>query len=58
MGANDYEIRTEYTALDIIIGLFTGVVTVDSRTVTVRKLIYVGFKKSLVVHSLGFQGVL
>lgn len=36
-GANDYEIKTEHTALDIVISLFTGVVTVDSRTVTVRK---------------------
>ena len=33
----DYEIHTSYTALDIIISLFTGVVTVDSRTVRVRK---------------------
>ena len=35
--ATDYEIRTEETATDIIISLFTGVVSVHSRTVTVRK---------------------
>ena len=35
--ATDYEITTELTAIDIIIGLFTGVVSVSSRTVTVRK---------------------
>ena len=35
--ATDYEITTELTAIDIIINLFTGVVSVGSRTVTVRK---------------------
>lgn len=35
--ATDYEIRTEQTGIDIIISLFTGVVSVHSRTVTVRK---------------------
>lgn len=35
--ATDYEITTEFTALDFIINVFTGVVTVNSRTVTVRK---------------------
>lgn len=35
--AMDYEIATSQTALDIIISLFTGVVSVHSRTVTVRK---------------------
>ena len=35
--ATDYEIRTEETATDIIINIFTGVVSVYSRTVTVRK---------------------
>ena len=35
--ATDYEITTELTAIDIIIGLFTGVVSVSSRTVTVQK---------------------
>lgn len=35
--ATDYEIRTEQKGIDIIISLFTGVVSVHSRTVTVRK---------------------
>ena len=33
----DYEIMTAITPLDFIIGAFTGIVTVRSRTVTVRK---------------------
>ena len=36
-GATDYTIRTEQSALDVIINIFTGVVTVYSRTVTVMK---------------------
>ena len=36
-GAKDYEIHTSHTVRDIIIGLFAGVVTIHSRTVTVRK---------------------
>ena len=35
--ATDYEITTELTALDFIINVFTGMVSVSSRTVTVRK---------------------
>ena len=35
--ATDYEITTEHTVLDFIINIFTGIVTVNSRTVTVRK---------------------
>lgn len=35
--ATDYEITTEFNALDFIINVFTGVATINSRTVTVRK---------------------
>lgn len=35
--ATDYEITTEHTALDFVINIFTGLITVHSRTVTVRK---------------------
>ncbi len=36
-GAADYTIETEKSALDVIINIFTGVVSVYSRTVTVTK---------------------
>ncbi len=36
-GASNYTIDTERSALDIIINIFTGIVTVHSRTVTVTK---------------------
>lgn len=36
-GVADYEITTEYNLIDFVIGIFTGVVSVGSRTVTVRK---------------------
>ncbi len=36
-GATDYEIKTEKSALDIILNMFTGMITVYSRTVTVTK---------------------
>jgi hypothetical protein len=36
-GAADYEIKTEQSAMDIIMNMFTGCVTVFSRTVTVTK---------------------
>ncbi|MBD3290274.1 hypothetical protein GF337_15830 [candidate division KSB1 bacterium] len=36
-GATDYEIKTEQSALDIIMNIFTGMITVYSRTVTVSK---------------------
>ncbi|OPX29156.1 MAG: hypothetical protein B1H06_01955 [Candidatus Cloacimonas sp. 4484_143] len=35
--AVDYEIKTEQSPLDIILSMFTGAVTVYSRTVTVTK---------------------
>ena len=36
-GATSYEIKTEQSALDVLINIFTGAVTVYSRTVTVTK---------------------
>ena len=36
-GATDYEIKTEQGAMDIILNIFTGYITVYSRTVTVSK---------------------
>lgn len=36
-GATDYHIITQHTPLDIVINLFTGVISVNSRTVAVRK---------------------
>ena len=36
-GASDYTIETEQSALDVIINIFTSIVTVYSRTVTVTK---------------------
>lgn len=36
-GAEDYEIKTEQAALDVIINIFTVYVSVVSRTVTVTK---------------------
>jgi hypothetical protein len=36
-GATDYEIITQHTPIDIVINLFTGVISVNSRTVAVRK---------------------
>jgi hypothetical protein len=36
-GATDYTIKTEQSALDVIINIFTGLVTVYSRTVTVEE---------------------
>jgi len=35
--ATDYEIKTEITVLDFIFNIFTSYVTVNSRTVTVKK---------------------
>ena len=35
--ATDYEIMTQANVVDIVIGIFTGVVSVSSRTVTVSK---------------------
>jgi hypothetical protein len=36
-GATNYQIKTEASALDVIINIFTEYVTVMSRTVTVTK---------------------
>lgn len=36
-GAYDYEIKTEHNALDVIIGIFTGVISVYPRTVTITR---------------------
>ena len=36
-GATDYEIVTEYTLVDGVISIFTNVVTVQCRTVSVQK---------------------
>ena len=36
-GATDYEIKTQTTFVDIVIGIFTGIVSVYPRTVTVKK---------------------
>lgn len=36
-GATDYEIKTEQSVLDVIINIFTGIVTVYSRTVEVKR---------------------
>jgi len=35
--AKDYEIKTEASAVDIIINIFTSYITITSRTVTVTK---------------------
>ena len=35
--ATDYTIKTETGFVDIVIGMFTGIITVNSRTVTVTK---------------------
>lgn len=35
--ATDYTIKTEQSALDVIINLFTSAITVNSRTVTVTQ---------------------
>ena len=36
-GATDYDIKTEASALDIVMNIFTSYITVYSRTVTVTK---------------------
>jgi len=36
-GASNYTIETEQSALDVVINIFTSIVTVYSRTVTVTK---------------------
>lgn len=35
--ASDYTIKTQQSFLDVVINIFTGVVTIHSRTVTVTK---------------------
>jgi hypothetical protein len=36
-GATDYTIKTEFSVVDVIIGIFTGYVTIYPRTVTIIK---------------------
>ncbi|MFC2088204.1 Bor/Iss family lipoprotein [Calditrichota bacterium] len=36
-GATDYEIKTEMTFVDVVIGIFTGLVSIQPTTVTVKK---------------------
>lgn len=36
-GATDYTITTEFTPLDILIGIFTGIVTIQPKTVTIDR---------------------
>ena len=36
-GASDYTITTEATLVDSVIGMFTGIVTISRRTVTVTR---------------------
>ena len=36
-GATDYTIKTEQNVVDVVIGIFTGYVTIYPRTVTVTK---------------------
>lgn len=36
-GASDYEIQTQMSGIDVIIGMVAGSITVSSRTVTVTK---------------------
>ncbi len=36
-GATNYEITTSTTVLDFVISIFTGIVTINSRTVVVQK---------------------
>ena len=35
--AQNYTLRSEFTPLDIVIGIFTGIVTVQPKTITVVK---------------------
>jgi hypothetical protein len=36
-GAESYTVQTQASAIDVIIGFFTGIVTINARTVTVTK---------------------
>jgi len=36
-GSRNYEIKTEHSALDVIISIFTGLVTVYPRTITITR---------------------
>jgi hypothetical protein len=36
-GATNYEVKTELSALDVVLNIFTGFVTIYSRTVTVTQ---------------------
>lgn len=35
--ATDYSVKSELTFLDVVIGIFTGIVTVQPRTIEVKK---------------------
>lgn len=35
--ATDYQVKSEFTFVDVLIGIFTGMVTIYPRTVEVRK---------------------
>lgn len=35
--AEDYEIKTQHSFVDLLIGIFTGIVTIHPKTVTVKK---------------------
>lgn len=36
-GASDFTVTTQFTPLDILIGIFTGIVTIQPKTVTVTR---------------------
>lgn len=36
-GATDFTVETEHTPIDVLIGIFTGIVTIGPRTVRVTK---------------------
>jgi hypothetical protein len=36
-GATDYEITTEFTFVDLVIGVFTSLVSIQPQTVTLKK---------------------
>lgn len=36
-GATNYTVKTQYTALDFVINIFTGIVSIQSMTVEVKK---------------------
>jgi hypothetical protein len=36
-GAENYDVQTQFTFVDMVIGIFTGLVTIQPRTVAVTK---------------------